>query len=53
MKTKPKLNSTIEIEPLATRVALHPFLAGMDRTQLVLLTDYAIAARSLEVNQLA
>ena len=53
MKTKPKLNSTIEIEPLATRMALHPFLAGMDRTQLALLTDCAIAARSLEVNQLA
>jgi hypothetical protein len=48
VKTKSKLNSTIEIEPLATRVALHPFLAGMDRTQLALLTDCAIAARSLE-----
>jgi len=53
VKTKSKLNSTIEIEPPATRVALHPFLAGMDRTQLALLTDCAIAARSLEVNQLA
>lgn len=50
VKTKSKLNSTIEIEPLATRVALHPFLAGMDRTQLALLTDCAIVARSLEVN---
>jgi hypothetical protein len=48
VKTKSKLNSTIEIEPLATRVTLHPFLAGMDRTQLALLTDCAIAARSLE-----
>ena len=39
MKTKSKLNSTIEIEPLATRVALHPFLAGMNRAQLALLTE--------------
>jgi CRP/FNR family cyclic AMP-dependent transcriptional regulator len=29
-------------EPMATRVALHPFLAGMNRTQLALLTDCAI-----------
>jgi CRP-like cAMP-binding protein len=29
---------------LATRVALHPFLAGMSRTHLALLTDCAIAA---------
>jgi CRP-like cAMP-binding protein len=33
-----------EAEPLATRVALHPFLAGMSRTQLARLTDCAIAA---------
>jgi len=32
----------IETEPMATRVALHPFLAGMNRGQLVLLTDCAI-----------
>jgi CRP-like cAMP-binding protein len=44
MKTKPKINTTIETEPLATRVALHPFLAGMNRTQLALLTDCAMAA---------
>jgi CRP/FNR family cyclic AMP-dependent transcriptional regulator len=31
-------------EPMATRVALHPFLAGMNRTQLALLTDCAIAS---------
>lgn len=31
-------------ETLATRVALHPFLAGMSRTHLALLTDCAIAA---------
>jgi CRP-like cAMP-binding protein len=30
------------INPMATRVALHPFLAGMKRTQLVLLTDCAM-----------
>lgn len=29
-------------EPMATRVALHPFLAGMNREQLALLTDCAI-----------
>src|SRR2546430_2750557 len=29
-------------EPLAIRVTLHPFLAGMSRTQLALLTDCAI-----------
>jgi len=29
-------------EPMATRVALHPFLAGMNRTHLSLLTDCAI-----------
>ena len=33
----------IEIEPIATRVALHPFLAGMNRPQLALLTDCAMA----------
>jgi CRP/FNR family transcriptional regulator, cyclic AMP receptor protein len=32
-------------EPMATRVELHPFLAGMNRTQLALLTDCAIAIR--------
>jgi CRP/FNR family transcriptional regulator, cyclic AMP receptor protein len=31
-------------ESMATRVAFHPFLAGMNRTQLALLTDCAIAA---------
>ena len=37
-----KPRSEIEIEPLDTRVALHPFLAGMNREQLALLTDCAI-----------
>jgi CRP/FNR family cyclic AMP-dependent transcriptional regulator len=31
------------ITPMATRVALHPFLAGMNHTQLALLTDCAVA----------
>jgi len=31
------------IEPMATRVALHPFLAGLNRTHLALLTDCAMA----------
>lgn len=34
-----------EAEPIATRVALHPFLAGMNRVQLALLTDCAMATR--------
>jgi CRP-like cAMP-binding protein len=39
---KRKIKTTIEAEPLATRVALHPFLAGMNRMQLALLTDCAM-----------
>lgn len=34
-----------EIEPMATRVAFHPFLAGMNRAQLALLTDCAMVVR--------
>lgn len=41
MRTQTKM--IIEREPLATRVALHPFLAGMNRVQLALLTDCAMA----------
>ena len=37
------INHEIQTEPLATRVALHPFLAGMNHTQLALLTDCAVA----------
>ena len=33
-----------ESESMATRVALHPFLAGMGRSQLALLIDCAAAA---------
>ena len=42
--------STMKTEPIhpnesmAARVALHPFLAGMNKTQLTLLTDCAMAA---------
>jgi CRP/FNR family transcriptional regulator, cyclic AMP receptor protein len=36
------MNAHTEIEPMATRVALHPFLAGMNRSQLTLLTDCAM-----------
>lgn len=38
-----KIDTEIQVEPLATRVALHPFLAGMNRNQLALLTDCAVA----------
>jgi CRP-like cAMP-binding protein len=44
MKTKPEVNTTIETEPLATRVALHPFLAGMNRIQVAPLIDCAMAS---------
>jgi CRP/FNR family cyclic AMP-dependent transcriptional regulator len=40
---KPAKKET-KVEPMAMRVALHPFLAGMNRTQLALLTDCAMAA---------
>jgi CRP/FNR family transcriptional regulator, cyclic AMP receptor protein len=33
----------IELEPLAARIALHPFLAGMNPTQLASLTECAMA----------
>jgi CRP/FNR family transcriptional regulator, cyclic AMP receptor protein len=37
------LTKRTTIEPMATRVGLHPFLAGMNPTQLALLTDCAIS----------
>jgi CRP/FNR family cyclic AMP-dependent transcriptional regulator len=37
IRTQPE----VQVEPLSTRVALHPFLAGMNREQLALLTDSA------------
>jgi CRP/FNR family transcriptional regulator, cyclic AMP receptor protein len=45
MQTQTKTEVRLEKEALATRVALHPFLAGMSRSHLALLTDCAIAAR--------
>jgi CRP-like cAMP-binding protein len=45
-----KTHSEIQIEPLGTRVAFHPFLAGMNHTQLTLLTDCAVA-RHFHTNQ--
>ena len=44
------INHEIQTEPLATRVALHPFLAGINHTQLTLLTDCAVA-RHFGANQ--
>jgi CRP/FNR family transcriptional regulator, cyclic AMP receptor protein len=44
VKTQLKTSFKIETEPMATRVALHPFLAGMTRPQLALLIDCAMAA---------
>jgi CRP-like cAMP-binding protein len=35
----------VDVEPMETRVALHPFLVGMNRKQLALLTDCATSAR--------
>ena len=43
-KAAAKKGKTIEPESMATRVALHPFLAGMNHTQLALLTDCAMAS---------
>ena len=39
------LETRAEAEPMATRVALHPFLAGMNQKQLALLTDCAMAVQ--------
>ncbi len=38
----PKKTKRTEVEAMTTRVALHPFLAGMNPAQLALLTDCAI-----------
>jgi CRP/FNR family cyclic AMP-dependent transcriptional regulator len=42
MQIQTKTKAKIETEPLAPRVAFHPFLAGMSRAQLALLTDCAM-----------
>src|SRR6266567_1928870 len=39
------IEMTKEQESLSTRIALHPFLAGMNHAQLALLTDCAMATR--------
>lgn len=38
------MNITETVEPMATRVELHPFFLGLNRHHLALLTDCAIAA---------
>jgi len=50
MNALAKANYEILVEPLATRVALHPFLAGMNRIHLTLLTDCA-GARHFKAKQ--
>jgi CRP/FNR family cyclic AMP-dependent transcriptional regulator len=42
MKTKAEIENVVET--MATRVALHPFLAGLNPNHLALLTDCAMAA---------
>lgn len=42
-KTPPRKGKKIEPEPMVTRVALHPFLVGMNPAHLALLTDCAMA----------
>jgi CRP/FNR family cyclic AMP-dependent transcriptional regulator len=37
------MSTQVQTESIATRVTLHPFLAGMNRAQLALLTDCAMA----------
>ncbi len=44
IKLATKKAERIEPESMATRVAFHPFLAGMNHTQLALLTDCAMAS---------
>ena len=39
------IETQVEAEPMTTRVTLHPFLAGMNRKQLTLLIDCAIAVQ--------
>jgi CRP/FNR family transcriptional regulator, cyclic AMP receptor protein len=50
MNALARSNPEIQVEPLATRVVFHPVLAGMNRTQLALLTDCAVA-RHFETGQ--
>ncbi len=41
-----KIETTTQREPIGIRVALHPFLAGMNSTQLALLAECAIPVHS-------
>jgi len=41
-KQKASMKTQTRLEPMAMRVALHPFLAGMSRAHLALLTDCAM-----------
>ena len=50
MNAQIRTHPETQVEPLSTRVALHPFLAGMNHTQLTLLTDCAVA-RHFNANQ--
>ena len=50
MNAQKRSHSETQAEPLGTRVALHPFLAGMNHTPLTLLTDCAVA-RHFKANQ--
>ena len=50
MNAQIRTHPETQVEPLSTRVALHPFLAGMNHTQLTLLTDCAVA-RHFHTNQ--
>src|SRR5207244_3094866 len=42
IETPAKTGKKVEPKPIAARVALHPFLVGMNRADLALLTDCAI-----------
>jgi CRP-like cAMP-binding protein len=46
-----RIHPEIQFEPLSTRIALHPFLAGMNHHQLALLTDCAVT-RHFNTNQI-
>jgi len=46
MEAQTKMTMQIETDPIATRVTFHPFLAGLKREQLALLTDCAMATNS-------
>jgi len=45
VNTQIRTHAETQVEPLSTRVAFHPFLAGMNHIQLTLLTDCAVARR--------